>query len=71
MFFETIKMISASDKFISKRFTANWEVVNAIYPTGKSIQVHLGHNFNWEWGNNVFVKKQAFKLLAVYMPMTE
>jgi len=70
MFFETIKMISASDKFISKRFTANWEVVNAIYPTGKSIQVHLGHNFNWEWGNNVFVKKTAFKLLAVYMPMT-
>jgi len=70
MFFETIKMISASDEFISKRVTANWEVVNAIYPTGKSVQVHLGHNFNWEWGNNVFVKKTAFKLLAVYMPMT-
>jgi KDO2-lipid IV(A) lauroyltransferase len=70
MFFETIKMISASDEFISNRVTANWEVVNAIYPTGKSIQVHLGHNFNWEWGNTVFVKKTAFKLLAVYMPIT-
>jgi len=70
MFFETIKMVSASDRFISNRVTANWEVVNAIYPTGKSVQVHLGHNFNWEWGNTVFVKKTAFKLLAVYMPIT-
>jgi KDO2-lipid IV(A) lauroyltransferase len=26
MFLETIKMISVSDKFIAKRFTANWEV---------------------------------------------
>ena len=69
MFFETIKMISASDKFISKRVTANWEVVNAIYPGGKSVQVHLGHNFNWEWGNTVLVKKTPFKLLAVYMPI--
>jgi len=69
MFMETIKMVSVSDKFIAKRFTANWDVVNAIYPTGKSVQVHLGHNFNWEWGNRVLVKKTAFKLLAVYMPI--
>ena len=69
MFIETIKMISASDKFIAKRVSANWEVVNAIYPTGKSVQVHLGHNFNWEWGNNVFVNETPFKLLAVYMPI--
>ena len=27
MFLETIKMISASDKFITKRFTANWELI--------------------------------------------
>ena len=70
MFIETIKMISVSDKFIAKRFTANWEVVNAIKPTGKSVQVHLGHNFNWEWGNAVFLNNTSFKLLAVYMPMT-
>jgi KDO2-lipid IV(A) lauroyltransferase len=69
MFIETIKMISVSDKFLAKRIKGNWEVVNAIYPTGKSVQVHLGHNFNWEWGNNVFVNETPFKLLAVYMPI--
>jgi KDO2-lipid IV(A) lauroyltransferase len=69
MFIETIKMLSVSDKFLMKRIKGNWDVVNAIYPTGKSVQVHLGHNFNWEWGNTVFVKETPFKLLAVYMPI--
>jgi Kdo2-lipid IVA lauroyltransferase/acyltransferase len=70
MFIETIKMVSASDKYIAKRVKGNWDVVNALHPTGKSVQVHLGHNFNWEWGNNVFVDQTPFKLLAVYMPLS-
>ena len=70
MFVETIKMVSASEKTLAKRFTANWDLVNAIYPTGKSVQVHVGHNFNWEWGNMIMTKKTVYKLLAVYMPMT-
>jgi len=69
MFIETIKMISASDKFLAKRVKANWEAINAIYPSGKNVQVHLGHNFNWEWGNIVLVRETAFKILAVYMPI--
>lgn len=70
MFLETIKLISVSDNFIAKRVSANWEVINDLYSTGKSVQLHLGHNFNWEWGNLVLTKKTAFKLLAVYMPIT-
>jgi len=69
-FVETIKMISASKKFILKRFTGNWEVVNAIKKTGRPVQLHLGHNFNWEWGNIVLGKKTPFKFLAVYTPIT-
>ncbi|MGH2552540.1 MAG: lysophospholipid acyltransferase family protein, partial [Chitinophagaceae bacterium] len=68
MFIETIKMLSVSNKVLEKRFTANWDLVNAIYPSGKSVQVHIGHNFNWEWGNLIMNKKTVFKLLAVYMP---
>ena len=49
-FIETLKMISASKKFILKRFSANWEVINDIKPSGKSVQLQMGHNFNWEWG---------------------
>ncbi len=70
MFIETLKMLSVSDKTLEKRFTANWELLNDLYPTGKSIQLHVGHNFNWEWGNMVMTKNTVFKLLAVYMPFT-
>ena len=70
MFVETIKMISVSDKFIVKRFTANWEVIQSLESTGKSVQLHLGHNFNWEWGNSILTNYTAFKFLAVYMPIT-
>lgn len=70
MFIETIKMLSVSEKVLEKRFTANWDLVNNLYPTGKSVQFHVGHNFNWEWGNMVLTKKTVYKLLAVYMPFT-
>lgn len=70
MFIETIKLLSISDKKLEKRFTANWELINAIHSTGKSVQIHVGHNFNWEWGNLVMTKKTIYKLLAVYMPLT-
>jgi len=69
MFVETIKMISVSEKTLGKRFSANWDLVNAIHPTGKSVQVHVGHNFNWEWGNMIMTKETIFKLIAVYMPL--
>jgi KDO2-lipid IV(A) lauroyltransferase len=67
-FIETIKMISASEEFILKRFTANWEVINKYFSSGKSIQLHLGHNFNWEWGNAAGAKQLAYPFIAVYMP---
>lgn len=70
MFIETIKMLSISVRSLEKRFKGNWELLNGIYPTGKSVQVHVGHNFNWEWGNTVMTKNTPFKLLAVYMPFT-
>jgi len=70
MFIETIKMLSISEKKLSKRFTANWDLVNNLYPSGKSVQFHVGHNFNWEWGNLILTKKTVYKLLAVYMPFT-
>jgi KDO2-lipid IV(A) lauroyltransferase len=70
MSFETIKMITISEKVLKKRFKANWEVLNDLHATGKSVQLHVGHNFNWEWGNMMMVKKTIYKLLAVYMPFS-
>lgn len=66
---ETIKMLSVSREFIQKRFTGNWKIINAIYDSGRSVQLHIGHNFNWEWGNAVITKNIRYPFLGVYMPL--
>ncbi len=68
-FVETIKMISASKKFIQKRFTGNWEVINSFKASGRPVQLHLGHNFNWEWGNAAAAMNIEFPFLGVYIPI--
>jgi Kdo2-lipid IVA lauroyltransferase/acyltransferase len=68
-FIETIKIISAPRKFILKRFTGNWEVVNDLIATGRDIQVHIGHNFNWEWGNAAGSHHAKLPFIGVYMPI--
>ncbi len=66
---ETIKLLSASNSFFEKHFTGNWQVIDQFYDSGKSVQLHLGHNFNWEWGNVVLQKNIRYQLLGVYMPI--
>jgi KDO2-lipid IV(A) lauroyltransferase len=68
-FIETVKIVSASKKFIRKRFTTNWNVVNDLKPGGKSVQLHMGHNFNWELGTAASPPKVHFPYVGVYMPI--
>ena len=70
MLVETIKMITISQRTLEKRISANWEILDQVYATGKSVQIHVGHNFNWEWGNLLLPRKTKYKVLAVYMPFT-
>ncbi len=69
-FIETIKLISAPMSFLEKRVTANWEVLEPLYKTGKSCQVHLGHTFNWEWGHHVLSSHTKYQIQVVYMPLS-
>ena len=69
-FIETIKLVSASRRFLEKRVTANWEVLEPLYKSGKSCQLHLGHTFNWEWGHHVLSSFTKYQVLVVYMPLT-
>lgn len=69
-FIETIKMLSASDRYIMKRFTGNWDVVNQLYPTGRKVHLFLGHNFNWEWGNVAASHQLKFPFVAIYLPLS-
>ena len=68
-FIETVKMISVSKKFIDRRFSVNWQLVNSVKASGKSVQVHIGHNFNWEWGFAAASQHFSMPLLGVYMPI--
>ncbi|MCX8020953.1 MAG: lysophospholipid acyltransferase family protein [Chitinophagaceae bacterium] len=68
-FFETIKLLSASKKFVLKRFAGNWELVNEEVVSGKNIYIFLGHHFNWEWANIASANQFRLPFLAVYMPV--
>lgn len=68
-FIETIKLISASDKFINRHFVADYSVFEHVYRDGRKCQVHLGHNFNWEFANLAVPLNIPHKLLTVYMPL--
>lgn len=68
-FIETIKFISAGDRFFQKHFTGNYDVVEKFYQTGRSVQIHLGHNFNWELANLVVPAQLSYPVLVVYLPI--
>jgi len=68
-FVEVIKLISASESWLSRRFTVDTEVLDELYASGKSCQMHLGHTFNWEWGQIALTRLTKFKIVVVYMPI--
>lgn len=69
-FFETIKLISMSEKSFNKRFTSNVEVLNNVYATGQNVQLMAGHFFNWEFANWGAAKYGKYPFIAVYMPLS-
>ena len=68
-FIETIKLVRASRRFLKNRVTANWEVMEPLFKSGKSCQLHLGHTFNWEWGHHVLGSNTNYQVLVVYIPL--
>lgn len=68
-FIETIKLFSSGEKFIKKHFKGDVQILNELYKQGKKSQVHLGHNFNWEYLNLAMAFYTPYTLLTVYMPI--
>lgn len=68
-FLEAIKLLSMSEKSLRKRIQFDPSIFNNLYATGKSCQVHAGHNFNWEWVNVRVAKELLYPYLAVYIPI--
>ncbi|RYY97264.1 MAG: lipid A biosynthesis acyltransferase [Chitinophagaceae bacterium] len=66
-FIETIKFISAPRSWFDKHFSADFRKVHKIYREGRSIQFHLGHNFNWELANLAVPMHLPGRLSGVYL----
>lgn len=69
MMVETIKLLTMSKKQLQERFKCDLGVLHELYKQGKSCQLHLGHNFNWEWANLFCMQGVAYPFLVVYMPL--
>jgi KDO2-lipid IV(A) lauroyltransferase len=65
---ETIKLLSISKKALNKRVSANIEVFNKLHKEGKSVQLNLGHFFNWEIMTLYTGINQPYTFLTVYLP---
>lgn len=69
-FLETIKLISISEKELNKRFVCNYEVMNDLFDSGKNVQLHAGHFFNWEFWNLAYSANSLYPLIGVYIPLS-
>ena len=69
-FIEVIKLISARESWIRRRFTVDARTLDELYASGKSCQMHLGHTFNWEWGQLALSALTRYQILVVYMPIS-
>ena len=67
---EALKLLSISEKAIRARVTANLEALEAVYKSGRSCHILLGHQFNWEWGNALVTLQSQYTLLAAYSPLS-
>lgn len=67
---ETIMLISMSDRSFDKRVTSNAGVLNQYIDSGKNVQLHTGHFFNWEMINLGVARKSLFPFVGVYMSFT-
>lgn len=69
-FIETLKFFSLSDKAFSKRLTGNFELLSALYATGRNVQLQSGHFFNWEYMNWGISRNAPYPLIGVYAPIS-
>lgn len=69
-FVEIIKLISMSNRTFEKRCKGDFSIITDLIKQGKNVQLHAGHQFNWEFGS-LFMSKviKSIPTYAIYMPI--
>ena len=69
-FMEIIKLISMSDKTFHKRCKGDFSIIEDLIKKGRNVQLHAGHQFNWEFGSLYMSKTiKSIPSYAIYMPI--
>ncbi len=66
---EMLKLLSVSDKELTRRFTGNWEILEQLRQENRNAYVLMGHTFNWEWANVVSQLNIRQQMAGVYLPL--
>lgn len=69
-FIEAIKLLSSGKKFIAKRSTGEFDLINSLVAQGKNIHIMAGHQFNWEFGNLLYSLNLTTPYVGIYMPIS-
>ena len=69
-FIEVIKMLSMSAVESKRRVTGDYSGIEDAIKSGKNIQLHAMHNFNWELVQWTVVRSVNISFLGVYMPIS-
>lgn len=67
---EILKLMTISRRSLDKRFTGDLSLLHELEASGRTVQIHLGHYFNWEWANLYIRLKTAGAFLVVYKPLS-
>nr|MCU0333488.1 lipid A biosynthesis acyltransferase [Chitinophagaceae bacterium] len=67
---ETIKLLTASDRWVCQRFVCDTSVFEKLQAEGKSCQLMTGHFMNWELYNLFFPAHQPMRFIGIYTPLS-
>lgn len=68
-FIETLKLLSGGTSFATRHLHVDPSLLQSEFAKGNRMQIHLGHNFNWELANITVSVSTSYPLLIVYLPV--
>ena len=69
-FMESIKFLSISKRWIQKRSTGEFDLINSMIEKGRNVHIMAAHQFNWEFGNLLYAMNLKTPFVGIYMTIS-